>query len=168
MNRRQWVMAGAGASAAAAGVSWSLWRGSPTRADALWALRLPQPDGSELAMSSLRGKPLLVNFWATWCAPCVRELPAINGFYQQTFSKGWQVVGVAVDNLEPVKSFLGKVKLDFPVVLAGLEGLKLAQALGDQTSALPFTVLINATGEITHKRLGETNLEELLRWANTS
>ena len=166
MNRRQWAMAGVGASAAAAGLTWSLWRGAPAHADALWALRLPQPNGAELAMSSLQGKPLLVNFWATWCAPCVRELPAINRFYQLTAGKGWQVLGIAVDNLGPVTSFLNQVKLDFPVVLAGLDGLKLAQALGDPSGALPFSVLINARGEITHTKLGETNLDELLRWAN--
>lgn len=162
---RRLILAGAGVGAAALGASFA-WRKlnppvtSPV-AQAFWTRRFPGLDSVELDVARWRGKPLLVNFWATWCPPCVKELPEINQFYGEAKSKGWQVLGLAVDQADPVKAFLKKTPLDFAVALAGAEGLGLVRELGNPAGGLPFTVVFDETGEISWRRLGVTHLAEL-------
>jgi thiol-disulfide isomerase/thioredoxin len=124
-------------------------------------------DGSELDVTRWRGKPLLVNFWATWCAPCVKELPEINQFYGEARSRGWQVLGLAVEQLEPVKAFLQKTPLDFAIALAGPQGLALVRELGNAAGGLPFSVVFDEAGEISWRRLGVSRLEDLRQLARS-
>jgi peroxiredoxin len=168
MPRRWWL--GAAAAAGLAGVGTALWRYQPTAVapsalDALWALTLDDPQGTPVALSAFRGKPLLVNFWATWCPPCVEELPMLNAFYGQQRSQGWQVLGLAVDQPSAVRTFLQRLPLDFPVVMAGLGGTDLAKSLGNSTGGLPFTVVVDAKGVIAHRKLGKVSLDDLKQWA---
>jgi thiol-disulfide isomerase/thioredoxin len=132
---------------------------------ALWALTLARPEGGELALASLRGKPLLINFWATWCAPCVHELPEIERFHQAYAPKGWQVLGLAIDGPTPVREFLARVHVSFAIGLAGLDGTDLIRALGNPQGGLPFTVLLGANGHVLQRKLGETHYDELAGWA---
>lgn len=162
---RRIVLTGAGLGAAALGASLA-WRGlkpSAVSAAALsfWAQRFPGLDGTELDTARWRGRPLLVNFWATWCPPCVKELPEINQFYKEAKSHGWQVLGLAVDQAEPVKAFLHKTPLDFAIALAGPQGLALVRELGNPAGGLPFSVVFDETGEISWRRLGVSSLEDL-------
>ncbi len=170
MNRRNLVIAAAGAAAGATGLGWAWWqeRHRPRDDEALaqlWSLRLPQPHGTELAFASLRGKPLVLNFWATWCPPCIREMPVLDRFHREFSGRGWQVVGIAVDNAGPVVEFLQKVKVGFPIALAGIDGIELGKRLGNTGGGLPFTVAIDAGGRITQRKLGEAQYEDLTRWA---
>ena len=178
MNRRQTLAFGAiAAVAAAAGMGVGVWRqpGSGTGAAQeaalklppnFWQMRFAKPDGGDLAMADFRGQPLLINFWATWCPPCVRELPAIDGFaLDQAQAGGVRVLGLAVDGAEPVKAFVKNAGLRLPVAVAGLEGSELSRQLGNPQGGLPFTVLLSADGRIVQSRLGETNLAELNQWA---
>jgi thiol-disulfide isomerase/thioredoxin len=115
-------------------------------------------------MESFRGRPLLLNFWATWCPPCVEELPLINAFYRENKANGWQVLGLAVDNLAPVQSFLKKMPLDFPVGMAGLAGAELGRSLGNLTGGLPFSVVLGSDGQTLHRKLGRLNAADLAVW----
>jgi len=168
---RRLILTGAGLGAAALGASFA-WRklnppaSSPT-AQAFWSQLFPGPNGGQLDVARLRGQPLLVNFWATWCPPCVKELPEINQFYLETKTSGWQVLGLAVDQAEPVNAFLKKTPLDFPIALAGPRGLSLVRELGNPAGGLPFSVVFDETGEIRWRRLGVSRLEDLRQLAKT-
>ena len=174
-NRRIWLLGAAGVGAAAVGAGLALRRPTATppaaavspAAAAFWAARFEQPGGGELVAAALRGKPLLLNFWATWCAPCVKELPELAQFGREFKAKGWQVVGLAVDAPTPVREFLQKIPLDFPVGLAGLTGTELTRTLGNSQGGLPFSVAFDANGEVIWRKLGVTNLEELQQLART-
>ena len=131
---------------------------------ALWAEVFETPDGAPLPMQAFQGKPLLLNFWATWCPPCVAELPLLNRFYQEQAGKGWQVVGLAVDQPSAVRSFLGRAPVDFPVGMAGLGGTDLARSLGNLTGGLPFTALFGADGQVLHRKMGQISTQDLQSW----
>ena len=170
MNRRPWLLGAAVAAVAgAAGIGMGLWRhrlgATPDTTDALFALTLERPEGGALALASLRGKPLLLNFWATWCPPCIRELPELNRFQRDHRATGWTVLALAVDSPGPVREFLTKVPLEMPVVLAGLPGAELARSLGNAQGGLPFSVMLDAAGQVRHRKLGQTHYAELAGWA---
>jgi thiol-disulfide isomerase/thioredoxin len=168
MKRRQVaILAGAGLAAAGAGVGWQVWRqrGEDGDAEALWTMRFPRPEGGELVMAELRGRPLLLNFWATWCPPCVKEMPELDRFGRSFAARQGVVVGLAVDGPTPVREFLQKVPIGFAIGLAGFEGSDLSRQLGNTQGALPFSALIDAGGRVVQRKLGETSFDELTRWA---
>ena len=167
MNRRGWVLGGVGAAAGLGGAAWyQAGGGDPDRAtaDLLWRQRFPRPGGGELVLSELRGQPLLVNFWATWCPPCVRELPLLDRFVQGQGAGGWRVAGIAVDGPTPVREFLQRTPLGFPVGLAGLEGTTLVRQLGNPGGGLPFSVALDRAGRLRERHLGELSEAILRDW----
>jgi len=167
--RRRLALAAGVAALAAAGGAWFGWRRAQPSAgslDTLWPQQFDTPSGgAPLVAASLRGKPLVLNFWASWCAPCVREMPALDRFHREYAPRGWQVVGLAIDGPTPVREFLAKTPVGFPIGLAGLTGTELVRTLGNTQGGLPFTVVIDASGRIAHQKLGETSFEELAGWA---
>lgn len=163
-----WGLLAAGAALAGAGVGW--WRlradeGSGDRYEPLWALNFPTPDGRQLAMQSLRGKPLLLNFWATWCPPCVEEMPLLDAFARENAGKGWQVLGLAIDQPSAVRTFLARTPVSYGIGLAGLQGTELTKALGNRVGGLPFTVVFGEDGLIRQRRMGRISEEDLRQWA---
>jgi thiol-disulfide isomerase/thioredoxin len=168
-RRRALLVGGVAAAAAVAGAGVAWWRLRPSgasgdRADALWALTLDTPAGAELVLSSLRGRPLLVNFWATWCPPCVEEMPLLDRFYRENSASGWNVLGLAIDQPSSVRQFLTRAPVSFAIGLAGLQGTELGRSLGNQTGGLPFTVVIDASGLIRQRKMGQVTPAELDRW----
>ena len=117
-----------------------------------------------LATSAFKGKPLVLNFWATWCTPCVEELPLINNFFLQNKIKSWQVLGLAVDQAVPVARFLAQSPLSFPVALAGFPGIEISRSLGNLSGALPFTVVFDSTGHVLHRKMGRLTIDDLRAW----
>jgi thiol-disulfide isomerase/thioredoxin len=131
----------------------------------LWGLSFQQPSGGELAMAAFRGRPLVLNFWATWCPPCVKEFPELDRFHREFAGRGWQVVGLAIDGPTPVREFLQRVPVGFAIGLAGFGGTELGRALGNERGGLPFTVMFDARGAVRQRKLGETTFDELASWA---
>lgn len=166
-RRRRLVLAGVAGVAVLAGVGWSLWRrqGSAGESAVLWEMRFDQPDGGQLSMASLRGGPLVLNFWATWCAPCVKEMPELDRFHRDYAHRGWRVLGLAIDGPNQVREFLKRVPVGFAIGLAGAQGTDLMRALGNSQGALPFTVVLDRAGRPVHRRLGETRYSDLVTWA---
>ena len=167
MKRRRALVAGVAAAAVAtgAGIAWRRRRlGSSARGAEFWALRFDRPEGGQLMLNSFRDRPLLLNFWATWCPPCVAELPLLDQFQRDQAAKGWQVVGLAVDNLAPVVEFLARRPVGFAIGLAGIGGIELARQLGNGGGALPFTAVFDRSGALMQRKLGAIEPADLQRW----
>ena len=135
-------------------------------AESFWATSFDTPDGKPLLMSSFRGKLLLVNFWATWCPPCVEELPLLDFFYQENRNKNIQIVGLAVDQPSAVRTWLQTRPLNFPVGMAGLGGTELSKSLGNVSGGLPFSVVFGTSGQLLHRKVGKVLPEELTLWTH--
>jgi len=166
---RRGLLLGLGATAALAGAGLAWWRLMPgsTQAGAeaeFWKLELEAPEGHSVALSRYRGRPLLLNFWATWCPPCIEELPMLNDFYAQNSAKGWQILGLAVDQAAAVRSFISKTPLDFPILMAGAGGVALSKMMGNAAGGLPFSVVFSADGNILTKKIGKLTPQTLASW----
>ncbi|RYF72768.1 MAG: TlpA family protein disulfide reductase [Comamonadaceae bacterium] len=172
-TRRSWLVAGVGAAAAVAGAGGAWWRYSAAsdRAPlepAFWNQQFDQPGGGSLSFAALKGKALLLNFWATWCPPCVEELPMIDRFFKQQAANGWQVVGLAIDQPSAVQKFLQRTPVSFPIGLAGLQGTELVRALGNNSGGLPFTLVVGADGAVLGRKMGKLTDDDLAAWLRSA
>lgn len=169
-RRRAWLFAGVATVAGAAGVGGALWRLRLSEPDedaldaAFWAQRYERPEGGELAFESLRGRPLLLNFWATWCPPCVEEMPMIDAFFRENAANGWQVVGLAIDQPSAVRRFLTRTPVTYPIGMAGLQGTDLVKRLGNAAGGLPYTLAIDASGKVAARKMGQLTPGDLQAW----
>jgi thiol-disulfide isomerase/thioredoxin len=169
MTPRRKLVIGAGVAGALGGLGLGVWRArqetSASEADAFWGMSFQSPQGQALPMAQLKGKPLLLNFWATWCPPCVEEFPLLDAFYRQNLANGWQVLGLAIDQPSAVRTFLAKTPVTFPIGLAGLEGTELSRSLGNKAGGLPYSVVFGADGSARHRRMGRVSASDLQQWA---
>ena len=169
-RRQMWLTAGVAAASALTGAGW--WRQHaaaepiPAMASALWSFACPAMGGEQLALRAFQGRPLVVNFWATWCPPCVAEMPLLDAFFRQHSANGWQVVGLAIDQPNAVGSFLAQHPVTYPIGLAGEQGPALMRALDNEGSGLPFTLVMDAQGRFLQKKLGKLIEEDLKSWLN--
>ena len=168
-NRRTAMYAGVAALAAlaGAGVAWkrqALGAIAPEALNAFWAAEFDTPTGEPLLMKTLQGRPLVINFWATWCTPCIEEMPLIDAFFRQNDSKGWQVIGLAIDQPSRVRQFLNQFPVDYAIGLAGLNGTELSKILGNDVGGLPFTVVLNAKGDLIQRHLGKLTPSDINKW----
>jgi thiol-disulfide isomerase/thioredoxin len=119
----------------------------------------PDVKGGGVPMRSFLGKPLVVNFWATWCAPCLEEMPHLDELARSLVEV--QFVGLGIDTQANIERFLAGVPVAYPVLVAGNSAIANVRELGNAAGGLPFTVLINAKGELVETLLGQQSLENL-------
>ena len=168
-TRRRWIMGAVAATAGATGVTlaWLQQRppaGSKT-ANPLWDMEFETPGSTKLALRTFAGRPLLLNFWATWCPPCIEEFPLLDAFYQQNSRNGWQVVGLAVDQASAVEKFLRQYPVQFSIALAGVQGIELSRTLGNLAGGLPFTIVFDANSQPVQRKMGRLASQDLQAWA---
>jgi len=128
---------------------------------ALYQQKLKDGKGVEQALAQWQGKPLVVNFWATWCAPCVEEMPELSALQGEQAAKGLQIIGIGIDSPANIAEFAEKHKIAYPVYVGGMSGTDLSRQLGNAHGGLPFTVLISADGQVKKTYLGRLKFDEL-------
>jgi thiol-disulfide isomerase/thioredoxin len=130
--------------------------------DALFASKLSSSDDKPVALEAYRGKPLIVNFWARWCAPCRVEIPELIKAQDKYAKRGLVVIGIGLeDKPESVRDFMKAYEMSYTVLLAKAGGIELMQALGNTRAGLPFTVAIGPKGNIVASKLGAMNRADL-------
>ena len=118
-------------------------------------ITLADRDGKLRALSEWDGKALIINFWATWCAPCRREIPMLNALASEYRGQGVEVIGIAVDFREDVLQYLQKMPIDYTVLIGEQDGMDAARAFGMDTIGLPFTAFTDSSGRIATIHVGE-------------
>lgn len=117
-------------------------------------------DGRMHSLAEWDGKALVINFWATWCAPCRHEIPLLNKIRAERAGKGFEVVGIAVDFADDVRAFTKDFPIGYPLLIGEEDGLEAARAFGVATMAFPFTVFTDAHGRVIAVHLGELHAEQ--------
>jgi len=169
MKRRIVVLTSVAGAALVGGAGSALWQ--QRRADRaekpvsgeIWSQSFETLAVERLAMPALRGRPLLLNFWATWCPPCVSEMPLLDAFARE-HSGRWHVLALAIDKKEPVRRFLTEHRLSLSVAFAATIGIDLSRSLGNRLGTLPFTAVFAADGDVASTRLGPLQPELLAEW----
>jgi thiol-disulfide isomerase/thioredoxin len=163
MRRRVFMYGGVGLVAAVAGGIFAA-RRQPAGEDAavrvLFEQRMDAPSGESQSLAAWRGKVLVVNFWATWCPPCVDEMPDLNQL-QKEFGAKAQIVGIGIDSAKNINEFIRKVPVSYPLLVAGVTGSELSRQLGNTTGGLPYTVLIDANGRVLDRISGRIKPDAL-------
>jgi thiol-disulfide isomerase/thioredoxin len=167
MNRRQWIIIG-GISLLAllGGVLTSQWisktgLASEPSLKAFFANPWQTPDGKPADTALWQRKILVVNFWASWCPPCVEEMPTLDLLQQEYLQQNVLFVGIGIDSPSNIREFLKSTPVSYPIVIGGLEGSSLSKQMGNAQGALPYTVIINQQGKAIYSKLGKISEDEL-------
>lgn len=133
--------------------------------DSLPALSLPDLEGRPLDLRQhAAGRPLLINVWASWCAPCVEEMPELARFAATQGDNGVQVLGLALDTADGVRGFLQRIPVDYPIVVETPGPRDASVQLGNTQGLLPYSVLFDAQGRLVKAKLGPFAHGEIDRW----
>lgn len=168
-RRRQIILVAVVAvAAAAAGYGFNAWHLSGAdrgAAEAVMATRFADMEGRPQPLSQWRGKVLVVNFWATWCAPCREEIPGFVRLQEKYRERGLQFVGIAIDQRDKVQAFAQEFAMNYPVLLGGIDSVEMSRQAGNRAGALPFTLILDRSGQIVGRKLGalkEAKLDSMI------
>ena len=128
---------------------------------ALYSQSMPDASGKTQALAQFKGKAMLVNFWAPWCAPCVKEMPELSALQNEPNGKKVQIIGIGIDSPSNIAEFTNKLKIAYPVLVAGMTGTDLSRQFGNSAGGLPYTVLIGADGKVKKTYLGGLKFDQL-------
>lgn len=123
---------------------------------------LPDLTGKQRNITEWQGKIRIINFWATWCPPCLKEIPEFIKLQNEFKSKNVQFIGIAIEDSQPVKKYLDTIKINYPMLIGGDEAIALSHQLGNIVNAVPFTVFVNQRGQIIHRQPGEIDREKVI------
>ena len=121
--------------------------------------------GEAVSIEEFRGRKTLINFWATWCRPCRKEMPMLNGLFLSQDPSDFSVVGIAIDKPEKVLQFVAELGIDFPIMVGQSEAYDVMKALGNEALTLPYTILIDEEGEVVWSKnteLKHSDMDEVL------
>lgn len=157
------ALAGVALAATGAGFAVGPWLLRRTSGDvrALAGARFNDLLGGTRSLAEWRGKVVVLNFWATWCAPCREEIPMLVAARERYAGSGVEILGIAIDTAAKVTEYVAQMKIPYPILLAGADGLELMRNLGNQASGLPFTVLVDRAGRPAARKLGALRQEDL-------
>ena len=118
-------------------------------------------DGSTAKLSDFDGRPLLINFWATWCPPCIEEMPDLATLHREIAGRNGRVIGIGIDSPDNIREFASKHRFPYPLLVGGMGGTELSRRFGNSSGALPFTVVIAPDRQIAKRILGRVRLDQL-------
>ncbi len=125
-------------------------------------INLPDISGQSRSIAEWAGKIQIINFWATWCPPCLKEIPEFIKLQSEYGQQNLQFIGIAIDDKEAVKSYLQTININYPMLIAGDAGITMSQQLGNLVSAVPFTLIVNQQGQVIHRHPGELSRQKIL------
>ncbi len=156
------------AGLAGGGLSWWRWqelqqaeRATGEAVTLFYQQILPDSEGRVFKFDQLRKHQVVVNFWATWCAPCIEEMPELSALATELQSSGTRFLGVGVDNQDAIARFSQRVPVSYPLVVANATGAFLAAKFGNVAGGLPYTVVIDPAGRVKTKILGRVDVDSL-------
>lgn len=132
-------------------------------AKAIATFDFPDLEGNRHTLSDWSGKVIIVNFWATWCPPCRKEIPEFAALQQEYGDQGLQFIGIAIEDKEPVEEFIDFIEINYPILIGGDPAIELAQQLGNTLGAVPFSVVIDLQGQIVHRQAGEFSKDKVIK-----
>ncbi len=135
--------------------------GGKVSGEALLTAAFPDLNGRMQAVSQWRGKVLVVNFWATWCAPCREEIPEFIKLQDKLRDRGLVFVGIAVEPPDNVRDYSKEVGINYPILVGELDAIELSKKAGNVLSGLPFTAILDRNGQIVGTKAGRLTQLEL-------
>ena len=170
VHRRNWLLAAACAAAgglarplcAAEAFEWRPWPAGKR----VPALNLPLADGTPWRLAAQSGHVVLANFWASWCAPCLQEMPELEAFSAQQGANGTQVVGIALDDPGPTQAMLERLGVTYPNLIDAPGPADAGVRLGNPAGVLPYSVLVSAEGRVLKTKIGPfEHRQDIAAWA---
>ena len=137
------------------------------RGEIVPSIRLPALDGTQVELPAAHaGKPVLVNLWASWCGPCIEEMPELDRFAASQGANGTQVVGIALDDAEAVRAFLQRIPVSYAVLIDAPGPRDAGVRLGNPKGVLPYSVLLDAQGRVLKQKIGPFRDGEIDAWTD--
>ena len=137
-----------------------------SRGERLPTFALASLDGAQVALpDAYAGRPVLINLWASWCGPCVTEMPALQAFAKEQGDNGVQVVGIALDDAQAVQAFVARTGVSYPILLDTAGPADAGVRLGNPKGVLPYSILVSSDGRLLRQRIGPFEEGEIAGWA---